>query len=539
MKRISFCFVLILLLSCSNDKKTVDTFTRRILKINLLTTSSNVDTYYLNSLDDSLRIIKSDLNLVKVQQANKDILTNLIDSVSEIIHVARVTNCIIGNEFSRKSKHTDKELKESLGGGEDILTKMFSDGQLTETVKIKKNYECEISHHIDDVASQFINGFYAGTDKRNYMSNETYKYIGNDEFQISNGWILKVTDAQKCEVELLTDSELKKGKQTKPLASSENVNNDQASDKQISQKQKQDAPSNLAALMKKYNVSPSKDAYGTEIVRIDNYPGGGVIFYLDKPNGGRVKSITDPNKSGTWSDNQLNKSLSLFNKEQSADLTSIQPQAKDITEQKQTQPQNPEERPRLIFHQCQGTYSPGCVNTDAIAQVQRCLDLTTARHPRGSGYYDYILHDKLSSMGYKNGFTDADIPKICEMAAKKTKPFRIQTQENENSIQQTGKQTPPKQPQSPNGSKLTFKECQGKYTLGCKNADAIAQVQRCLGLTTSENPRGSGYFDEALQDKLSAMGFENGFTDADVSKICEMDGLKQYESLKKMQGKNH
>ena len=215
MKKIVFCFVSILLISCNNDKKIVDSYNRRILKISLLTNSDNVDTYFLNSLDDSLKVINSDLNLLKIQQANKDILTNLIDSVSENIHVARVTNCIMGNKYSKTSNYTDKELKESLGGGNDIFTKMFSTGVLTETVIIKNNYECETIHQINDVAAQLISDFYGGTDKRNKRSNETFKYIGNDEFQISNGWILKVTDPQNCEVELLTDTESITGQNTK------------------------------------------------------------------------------------------------------------------------------------------------------------------------------------------------------------------------------------------------------------------------------------------------------------------------------------
>lgn len=114
---------------------------------------------------------------------------------------------------------------------------------------------------------------------------------------------------------------------------------------------------------------------------------------------------------------------------QPADST-VQKQQPVNTTAQQTQPQTQtSERPKLNFRQCQGTYTPGCVNTDAIAQVQRCLDLTTPKHPRGSGYYDYILHDKLSSMGFKNGFTDADVSKICDMESTKTKPF--QTQEND------------------------------------------------------------------------------------------------------------
>lgn len=119
-----------------------------------------------------------------------------------------------------------------------------------------------------------------------------------------------------------------------------------------------------------------------------------------------------------------------------------QPKQQVQPEQPQAQQQSqPNERPKLNFHQCQGTYTPGCVNTDAIAQVQRCLDLTTPRHPRGSGYYDYILHDKLSALGFKNGFTDADVSKICDMESTKTKPFQAQESDTPGQSEETPRQT--------------------------------------------------------------------------------------------------
>jgi hypothetical protein len=141
-----------------------------------------------------------------------------------------------------------------------------------------------------------------------------------------------------------------------------------------------------------------------------------------------------------------------------ANAAKAQPQVQPKQPKQQAQPQQPEqpkqqaqpqqqvqqqttERPNLNFHQCQGTYTPGCVNTDAIAQVQRCLDLTTPRHPRGSGYYDYILHDKLSAMGFKNGFTDADVSKICDMDSTKTKPFQTQENEEPGQSEETPRQT--------------------------------------------------------------------------------------------------
>lgn len=163
--------------------------------------------------------------------------------------------------------------------------------------------------------------------------------------------------------------------------------------------------------------------------------GTGRYVGLRFSNNGGVINIRTKTK-GTYTCDEQN--TVVINMEQAASQNSVQStqpeqpqQAQPVQpqpEQPKQQTQNPQ-RPNLTFHECQGTYTPGCVNTDAIAQVQRCLDLTTPRHPRGSGYYDYILQDKLASMGYEKGFTDADVSKICSMDATKTKPF--QAQEND------------------------------------------------------------------------------------------------------------
>ena len=393
----------ILLISCNNDKEIVDSYTRRILKINLLSASDNVDTYYLNSLGDSLRIILSDLNTLKLQQPNKDILTNLIDSVSENIHVARVTNCIKGNKYKRTSVYKDKELMEA-GGKDNFILDMLSTGKLTETVIIKNNSECEIIYQIDDIVGVFNAAFLlgTGTDIRNKRSNETYKYIGNNEFQISNGWILKVINPQNCEVELLTDSEIKNEQNTKPDDSSENAKVTEEQ-KAAEEKKKRDIAilNEFPACVRNAGTLMGTDTDNPYIKPDENSTYKYYIFYK---NG--VLVAPSHNRRGTYTCNEFGSIVLNLNQ-------SVQSAESPATPVAPTQVQEPEQKPPLKSRKCVGTYTLGCLNVNAIGQVQRCLNLTSSRYPRGSGFYDYELDDKLKALGYSNGFTDADISKIC------------------------------------------------------------------------------------------------------------------------------
>jgi len=94
-----------------------------------------------------------------------------------------------------------------------------------------------------------------------------------------------------------------------PFPANSNNMNSGYLDKTGDQKSQPSIPSGYSPvinnLMNKYNVSPSKDAYGNDILRIDNYPEGGIILYLDSPTGGRVQSINNPQRTGTWSENNL------------------------------------------------------------------------------------------------------------------------------------------------------------------------------------------------------------------------------------------
>lgn len=73
--------------------------------------------------------------------------------------------------------------------------------------------------------------------------------------------------------------------------------------------------------------------------------------------------------------------------------------------------------------------------------------------------------------------------------------------------------TPEPTPTPVPGTNRYRTDCTGTYTQGCKS-EAIKPVQTCLGLVPD------GKFWVKTQAALVAKGFPNGFTDADVSKIC-------------------
>jgi hypothetical protein len=62
-----------------------------------------------------------------------------------------------------------------------------------------------------------------------------------------------------------------------------------------------------------------------------------------------------------------------------------------------------------------------------------------------------------------------------------------------------------------------YRICTGTYTKGCKTEPTgpIGVVQGCLGIVVD------GRFWDKTQNALVAKGYANGFTDADISKICE------------------
>lgn len=60
-----------------------------------------------------------------------------------------------------------------------------------------------------------------------------------------------------------------------------------------------------------------------------------------------------------------------------------------------------------------------------------------------------------------------------------------------------------------------FTPCKGFNQLGC-NSESIKQVQQCLKLPNTGN------FDKQLYNELGNYGWQNGFNDSDVNRICDL-----------------
>ena len=72
---------------------------------------------------------------------------------------------------------------------------------------------------------------------------------------------------------------------------------------------------------------------------------------------------------------------------------------------------------------------------------------------------------------------------------------------------------PPTPPRPPRPSRK-YHDCPtGPYTQGCKS-EVIRQVQKCIGV------KDDSFFGPKTQGALESKGFKNGFTDADVTKLC-------------------
>jgi hypothetical protein len=110
-----------------------------------------------------------------------------------------------------------------------------------------------------------------------------------------------------------------------------------------------------------------------------------------------------------------------------------------------------------------------------------------------------------------------------ECAGNKVTPIKESfNREKKNLIEQAevdfgtggGGSTPPPPPPP---IRNRYKICTGTYTKGCKTEPTgpIGVVQGCLGIVVD------GRFWDKTQNALVAKGYANGFTDADISKICE------------------
>lgn len=61
----------------------------------------------------------------------------------------------------------------------------------------------------------------------------------------------------------------------------------------------------------------------------------------------------------------------------------------------------------------------------------------------------------------------------------------------------------------------TYQPCRGFNQLGC-NSESIKKVQECLGIEVTGN------FDNLTYNKLGVYGWQNGFNDSDVNRVCEL-----------------
>lgn len=70
-----------------------------------------------------------------------------------------------------------------------------------------------------------------------------------------------------------------------------------------------------------------------------------------------------------------------------------------------------------------------------------------------------------------------------------------------------------------------FKKCTGFNQMGC-SSESIKEVQKCLQLPETGN------FDKTLYNELGLYGWQNGFNDSDVTRVCDVIKRKKEEKAK-------
>ena len=194
------------------------------MAVNSLATSENASTYFFNNLDDSLNVIRSQVDRISLAENDRNYLKSLIDSVSNNIYVTRLTHCIIGQTYSISEPYTNddkrinKAIKEndstnSHDSSSDVfakaLVKEMLTGQKITTIKIGAHNQCEIITSYDE--DDFSKGLAVMSlgqynyKKKGDSTGGTYSYLGNNEFRISNNWKVKVSNPQNCESSLVKE----------------------------------------------------------------------------------------------------------------------------------------------------------------------------------------------------------------------------------------------------------------------------------------------------------------------------------------------
>jgi|688.fasta_scaffold572756_2 hypothetical protein len=110
---------------------------------------------------------------------------------------------------------------------------------------------------------------------------------------------------------------------------------------------------------------------------------------------------------------------------------------------------------------------------------------------------------------------------------KGIKPTRLR--DNNKGSSSSKEQSTPKDQSTPqqirNDISTDFKPCTGFNQLGCKS-ESIKKVQKCLSLPESGN------FDKILYNALGQYGWQNGFNDSDVTRVCDLINRKKGETTK-------
>jgi len=110
---------------------------------------------------------------------------------------------------------------------------------------------------------------------------------------------------------------------------------------------------------------------------------------------------------------------------------------------------------------------------------------------------------------------------------KGIKPTRLR--DNNKGSSSSKEQSTPKDQSTPQQVRGTisneFKPCTGFNQLGCKS-ESIKKVQKCLSLPESGN------FDKTLYNALGQYGWQNGFNDSDVTRVCDLINKKKEEKTK-------
>lgn len=97
------------------------------------------------------------------------------------------------------------------------------------------------------------------------------------------------------------------------------------------------------------------------------------------------------------------------------DLVENTPEEKPEEKPEENKKEDSQNKKTSKYKRCSGTYKMYCFNKEVIGKVQKALGL------KSDGAYGPKTQAALEKVGYKNGFTDADVSKIVGSTNKETK----------------------------------------------------------------------------------------------------------------------